>query len=143
MKEHFKKFDYISFPTDTGSDEVREGFIYRLNAKQIDVVSVRKKNGVNFADFGFHKKFLEKSRWGEIKHLELRKDMSSWHISQVVMWAMVRYLQSYGDFMTKWIKPHFEPPFDVEATEKEKVTNIITDVRHKTIARDRQAKQKV
>ena len=59
MKD-FKIFDYVSFPTDKGSEEIREGFIYQIHSTQIDLVSIRKKDGNKFGDFGFHKKYLEK-----------------------------------------------------------------------------------
>ena len=140
-KQPFEQFDYVSFPADAGSDDIREGFVSRLRTNQVDVVSVRKKDGVNFSDFGLHKKYLEKDRWKEIKHLDLNKDITSWRLYQVIMWAMVRYHHSYGDFMTKFIKPHFET--GEKLTEAERIANIIASVRHNTIARDRKANRKV
>lgn len=140
MKPDFKLFDYVTFPADKGSEEMREGFIFRLRNNQIDVVSIRKKDGATFADFGFHKKYLEKSRFEEVKKVELAKDITSWKMYQVVAWAMVRYYKSYGDFMTQHIKAQFEPPYDAEPDE-DRIKNIITTVRHNTIARDRKAKQ--
>jgi hypothetical protein len=139
----FKQFDYVSFPADKGSDEIREGFVFRVRDSQIDVVSARKKDGVNFPDFGFHKKYIEKSRFDEVKIVQLNKNITSWDIHQVTAWAMVRYYKTYGDFMTKHIKPHFEPPYDKEATIAEKISNIVTSVRHNTIARDRKSNRKV
>lgn len=140
-KQPFQRFDYVSFPADKGSDEVREGFVFRIRKNQVDVISVRKKDGVNFGDFGFHKKYIEKNRWDEIKQIQLGKNITGWRIYQVVMWAMVRYHVSYGDFMTNHIKPSFE--LEPKATEAQKIANVITGVRNNTIQRDRQANRKV
>jgi hypothetical protein len=139
MKPDWKVFDYVSFPADKGSKEIREGFIFRIRGSQLDIVSVRKKNGATFADFGFHKKYIEKNRFDEVKKVELSKDITSWKLYQVVAWAMVRYYESYGDFMTKYIKQNFNP--EAGKTEAEMIEAVVGTVRVNTIARDRKAKR--
>ena len=139
MKD-FKIFDYVSFPTDKGSEETREGFIYQIHSTQIDLVSVRKKDGNKFGDFGFHKKYLEKDRWKEVKRVEIDRNIKSWRFYRVIAWAMVRFFQTYGEFKTEHIK---------EITEKDKTTEpvridvLVETVREMTIQFDRKTKRQV
>jgi hypothetical protein len=139
MKPDFKIFDYVSFPSDKGSDEIREGFIFKIHSTQIDIVSARKKEGVTFGDFGFHKKYMEKERWEEIKHVEISRDIGSWKLYQVCAWAMIRLHQTFGDFMTDNIKQITQADY----TEAEKITGLIQVVRDITIQQDRKKHRKV
>lgn len=140
MKTDFKIFDYVSFPTDKGSDEIREGFVSHIRKNQIDVVSIRKKEGNTFGEFGFHKKYLEKDRWGEVKLVEISKDIRSWRLYRVIAWAMVRFYQTYGEFKTDYIKPVTEEPIPSEAV---KIESLIKVVRDMTIQVDRKTKRQV
>jgi hypothetical protein len=136
----FKVYDYVSFPADKGSDEVREGFVLRLRQNQIDIVSARSKEGSSFSDFGFHKKYMEKDRFEEIEVIEIKKDISSWELYRVIAWAMVRFFQTYGEFMTDQIKHVTE---DGTYTEPEKIDRLIKIVRDLTIPQDRKTKRQV
>ena len=138
MKD-FKIFDYVSFPADKGSEETREGFIYKIHSSQIDLVSVRKTDGNKFGDFGFHKKYLEKTRWKEVKRIEIDKNIKSWKLYRVVAWAMVRFHQTFGNFMTDNIKP----VVDSTSTEAERITGLVHVVREATIQHDRKTKRQV
>ena len=130
MKD-FKIFDYVSFPSDKGSEEIREGFIYQIHSTQIDLVSVRKKDGNKFGDFGFHKKYLEKDRWEEVKSVEIDKNIKSWRLYRVVAWAMARFFQTFNEFKTEHIKA---------ITEEKKLVKAVRDL---TIQFDRKTKRQV
>jgi len=140
MKADFKIFDYVSFPADKGSEEVREGFIYQLHSSQIDLVSVRKKDGNKFTDFGFHKKYLEKTRWKEVKHIEINRNIKSWRLYRVIAWAMVRFFQTYGEFKTDHIKAVI---IDTKLAEEIKINALVEAVRELTIQFDRKTKRQV
>jgi len=139
MKD-FKIFDYVSFPSDKGSEEIREGFIYQIHSTQIDLVSVRKKDGNKFGDFGFHKKYLEKDRWEEVKSVEIDKNIKSWRLYRVVAWAMARFFQTFNEFKTEHIKAITE---EKKSTEIAKIDALVKAVRDLTIQFDRKTKRQV
>lgn len=139
MKD-FKVFDYVSFPADKGSEEIREGFVYQIHSTQIDLVSIRKKDGNGFGDFGFHKKYLEKDRWEEVKRVEIDRNIKSWKFYRVIAWAMVRFFQTYGEFKTEYIKEITEKD---KATEPAKIDVLVETVRKMTIQFDRKSKRQV
>lgn len=133
-KEKFAVFDYVTFPTDKGSKEIREGFVFQIRSSQIDVVSWRSEEGNSMKDFGFHKKFLEKDRWDEVEPKDIGRDISSWPLYRAVAWAMVRFYISYGNFMTDYIKPIIALK---ETDKKTKIEQLVNVVRKETIAFDR------
>ena len=140
MKADFKIFDYVSFPADKGSEEIREGFIYQIHQTQVDLVSVRKKDGNTFGDFGFHKKYLEKERWKEVKHIEINRNIKSWRLYRVIAWAMVRLFQTYGEFKTEHIKAVI---VDTKLAEAVKINALVEAVGELTIQFDRKTKRQV